>query len=108
MRFFKVSLAKLTIGVKAKIDKIPQVLQGDVWEGKVQNRRAGETRPYRCIDGGRMGASAPTGCVLGKNIVGAGVPTGPHAGTDGRRVRDAAPYGGAGSPFACQCAAARG
>ena len=36
---------------------------------------------------GRMGTSAPTGCVSRKNIVGAGVPTGPQTTT--------APIGGA-------------
>ena len=41
-------------------------------------------------------------------VVGAGVPTGPHAGTNKRRVKDAAPYGGDGHSFDIQGAAARG
>ena len=64
---------------------------------------------------GRMGTSAPTGavkygvCKWGrKNIVGAGVLTGPHAGTDRRRVKDAAPYGGDENSFDIKSAAARG
>ena len=71
-------------------------------------RPGGDIRPYGC--GERWRVQMGWQGVLRKNIVGDDVLIVPsnHAGTDRRRVRDAAPYGGDGHSFDIQGAAARG
>ena len=71
-------------------------------------RADGDIRPYGC--GERWRVQMGWQGVLRKNIVGDDILIVPsnHAGTDRRRVKDAAPYGGDGKLFDIKSAAARG